>query len=72
MFSYLPIVSISLSTRVLVDNSTDYRNESVSKKVGVETGQSFKWLQGFTNFLKRFGINLIQSPPPPPPPISGQ
>jgi hypothetical protein len=31
----------------------------VSKKVRVEAGQYFKWIEGFTTKKKRIGINLI-------------
>ncbi len=38
---------------------TDYRYECLSKKVRIETGQCFKWMEGFTTYKIRIGINLI-------------
>jgi hypothetical protein len=46
--------------------SGDYRYECVPTKVGIEKGQVrvgkkqyFEWLEGFTSYKKRIGINLM-------------
>jgi hypothetical protein len=38
---------------------TDYRCIHVSEKSRVGTGQYYIWIEGFTTYRKRIGINII-------------